>query len=61
MKRQPMRGLDLFQVIGLIVLMGFISRHFGPGTHAPVTSSVIIVVVAGTFGLMWLTSLKARE
>jgi hypothetical protein len=61
MRRHRMRGQDFLQVAGLVFLMGFIYRNFGPGSHAAATSSVITVVVAGTFLLMWLTSLKARE
>jgi len=61
MKRHPIRGLDLIQFTGLIILIGFIYRHFGPGTHPPGTSSVFIVVAAGSFVLMWLTSLKTPE
>jgi hypothetical protein len=51
----------LIQFTGLILLIGFIYRHFGPGTHPPGTSSVFIVVAAGSFVLMWLTSLKTPE
>jgi len=60
MKHRRMRGLDLIQFAGLILIIAFISRYSGPPTHTPVAASVILVVGAGTLLLMWLTSWKAR-
>jgi hypothetical protein len=61
MKRHQVSGLDLFRFAGLIVLIGFIYRHFGPGTHSPVTPSVIGVLAVGILMLMSPTILKMRQ
>jgi len=49
------------QIIGLLILIACIYRHFGPGVHSPVTPSVVAVFAAGLFLWVWPMSLKARH
>lgn len=56
-----MRWLELIQFAGLLAIIGFIYRHSGPETHPSLASSITLQVLAGSFVLMLLTTLQARE
>jgi hypothetical protein len=60
-KHEKIRALDLIQFVGLILLIGFISRYSGPEPHTPAAAWVILTVGSLSLVLMWLTTLKARE
>ena len=51
----------MVQIIGLVILIAAIYRHFGPGTHSPVTPSVVAVFAAGLFLWVWPMTLKAKQ
>jgi hypothetical protein len=53
--------LDLIQFVGLILIIGFISRHSGQPEGTPTAVSVILIVGSATLLLMWLTALRARH
>jgi hypothetical protein len=61
MKRNRIRGLDVVQFAGLVILLGLICWNCGPGTHPSMASSVTFEVVIGGLALMTLTTLRARE
>jgi hypothetical protein len=61
MKHRRMRGLDLIQFTGLIMVIAFISRYSGTANHTPAAAWVILVVGTATLALMWLTAVRARE
>jgi len=51
----------VIQGIGLLVLVGFIYRHFGPEAQGVVTPSAVAVLAAGVFLLLWPIRLSARH
>jgi hypothetical protein len=59
-RRHEAGGMEVVQIIGLLILIGFIYRHFGPGAHSPVTPSVIAIFAAGLFLVVWPMLLKAK-
>jgi len=61
MRRNHISGFDLFQIAGLVILIAFIYHHFGPGSHAHATLSVILVLAVGILTVLWPTVLKARH
>jgi hypothetical protein len=62
LKRQPNgRIIDLIQWAGLILLIGFVYRHFGPDARTPITPAVIGVFGVAVFLLLGPTPLKFKE
>jgi hypothetical protein len=61
LRRRRISALDLIQFAGLILIIGFISRHSGQPEGTPAAVSVILVVGTATLLLMWLTALRARH
>jgi hypothetical protein len=51
----------VIQATGLVALIAFIYRHFGPQAQGPVTASAVAVLVGGVFLLLWPMSLKTRH
>ncbi len=60
-RRHQIGVSGVIQATGLVALIGFIYRHFGPGAQGPVTSSAVAILVAGVFLLFWSMSLRARR
>jgi hypothetical protein len=61
MKRQQNgRTIDFVQWVGLILLICFTYRHFGPEVHTPVTPSVIGIFGAAVFLLLGPIPLKFK-
>jgi len=60
-RRHQAGAMEVVQFIGLVILIGFIYRHFGPGTHSPVTPSVIVIFATGLFLVGWPMLLKAKQ
>jgi uncharacterized membrane protein (DUF485 family) len=61
LKRQPNgRTIDLVQWVGLILLIAFTYRHFGPEAHTPVTPSIIGIFAVAVLLLLGPISVKAR-
>jgi hypothetical protein len=52
---------EVVQFAGLLIIIGVICKHFGPGLHTHITLSAIAFFVAGLFLLIWPMSLKARQ
>ena len=60
-KRNPVgRIIDLVQWMGLLVLIAFTYRHFGPEARTPITPSVIGIFAAGVFVLLGPLPLKFK-
>jgi hypothetical protein len=55
------RIIDIVQWMGLIVLINFVYRHFGPEASTPVTPSVIAIFAVGVFLLLGPISLKFKQ
>jgi hypothetical protein len=60
LKPQTGRIVDLVQWMGLIFIICFISRHFGPGAASPITPSVVGVFGATVFLLLGPLPLKFK-
>jgi hypothetical protein len=60
-RRHQIGASGVIQGAGLVVLIGFIYRHFGPGAPGPVTPAVMAILAAGVFLLLWPMSLKAKH
>jgi len=58
--RHRLTGSDIFQVAGLLFMIGFIYRHFGPQAHPPATLAVITIFAMGTLVLTWPRLIKTR-
>jgi hypothetical protein len=56
-----MGASGVIQAVGLVALIGFIYRHFGPQAQGPVTPSVVAVMATGVILLLWPMSLKTRH
>ena len=62
LKRQPNGHIiDIIQWVGLILLISYTYRHFGPEVRTPITPSVIGVFGAAVFLLLGPISLKFKE
>jgi hypothetical protein len=60
MNRHPASsGLGIVQAMGLILLITFIYRHFGPEAHARVTPAVVLILTGGVFALVAPMALRA--
>jgi hypothetical protein len=55
------RLIDIVQWVGLILLIGFTYRHFGPEVRTPITPSVIGIFGAAVFLLLGPLPLKLKE
>jgi hypothetical protein len=53
--------IDIIQLMGLILLIGFTYQHFGPEACTPITPSVIAIFGAAVFLLLGPISLKYKE
>jgi hypothetical protein len=53
--------IDIIQWVGLVLLIGFTYRHFGPEARTPVTPAVIGVFGAAVFLLLGPIPLKFKE
>jgi hypothetical protein len=60
-RRHQIGVSDVVQFTGLMVLIGFIYRNFGPDAPGPVTPSAVAVLVAGVVLLLWPMRLKSRN
>ena len=60
-RQQNGRIIDIVQWVGLILLIGFIYRHFGPEARTPITPSVIGIFGAAVFLLLGPIPLKFKE
>ena len=62
LKPQPTgRIIDIAQWMGLIFLIAFTYRHFGPQARTPITPAVIGVFGAAVFLLLGPIPLKFKE
>ncbi len=59
--QQTGRIVDMVQWMGLIVLIGFVYRHFGPEARTPITPAVIAIFGAAVFLLLGPLPLKFKE
>ncbi len=59
--QQNGRIIDLIQWVGLILLICFTYRHFGPEARTPITPAVIGVFGAAVFLLLGPIPLKLKE
>ena len=59
--QQTVRIVEFAQWIGLILLIGFVYRHFGPEARQPITPSVIAIFAASVYLLLGPMPLKAKE
>lgn len=59
--KQTGRIVDIIQWMGLIALIGFTYRHFGPETRTPITPAVIGIFGAAVFLLLGPLPLKFKE
>jgi hypothetical protein len=55
------RVIELVQWIGLVFLIGFTYRHFGPTARAPITPSVLATFGAAVFLLLGPIPLKFKQ
>jgi hypothetical protein len=55
------RIIELVQWMGLIVLIGFTYRHFGPEARTPITPSVIAIFAASVYLLLGPIPLKFKQ
>jgi len=55
------RLIDYIQWVGLILLISFTYRHFGPESNTPITPSVIGIFGAAVFLLLGPIPLKFKE
>jgi len=55
------RIIDLVQWMGLIVLIGFVYRHFGPEARTPITPAVIGVFWRGSLSCCWVLSVEIQR
>ena len=55
------RLIDIVQWVGLIILISFTYRHFGPEARTPITPSVIGIFGAAVFLLLGPIPLKFKE
>ena len=53
--------IDIVQWVGLILLIGFTHRHFGPEARTPITPAVIGIFGAAVFLLLGPIPLKFKE
>jgi hypothetical protein len=53
--------IDIIQWVGLILLVGFTYRHFGPEASTPITPTVIGIFGAAVFLLLGPIPLKFKE
>ncbi len=53
--------IDIVQWVGLILLISFTHRHFGPEAHTPITPAVIGIFGAAVFLLLGPIPLRFRE
>ncbi len=53
--------IDIIQWVGLILLIGFTYRHFGPEARTPITPTVIGIFGAAVFLLLGPIPLKFKE
>jgi hypothetical protein len=60
-RQQNGRIIDIVQWVGLLLLIGFIHRHFGPEARTPITPAVIGIFGAAVFLLLGPISLKFKE
>jgi hypothetical protein len=60
-RQQNGRLVDIVQWVGLILLIGFTYRHFGPEVRTPITPSVIGIFGAAVFLLLGPIPLKFKE
>jgi hypothetical protein len=60
-RQQTGRIIDLIQWAGLILLIGFIYRHFGPEARTPITPTVIGIFGVAVFLLLGPIPLKFKE
>jgi hypothetical protein len=60
-RHQNGRIIDIIQWVGLILLIGFTHRHFGPEARTPITPSVIGIFGAAVFLLLGPIPLKFKE
>ena len=62
LKRQQYgKIIDIVQWMGLIFLIGFIYRHFGPDARTPITPAVIGIFGAAVFLLLGPIPSKLKE
>jgi hypothetical protein len=61
MNRQPASGLGIVQAMGLILLITFIYRHFGPEARSPVTPAIILIFSGGVFALIAPIALRTGK
>jgi hypothetical protein len=59
--QQNGRIIDLVQWVGLILLIAFTYRHFGPEVRTPITPAVIGIFGAAVFLLLGPIPLKFKE
>jgi hypothetical protein len=60
-RRHQIEALAVIQVTGLMVLIGFIYRNFGPEAAGPVRPLTVAILVGGMLLLLWPMSLKSRH
>ncbi len=60
-RQQNGRLIDIVQWVGLILLIGFTYRHFGPEARTPITPTAIGIFGAAVFLLLGPIPLKFKE
>ena len=59
--QQTGRIVDIVQWMGLIALIGFTYRHFGPEARTPITPTVIGIFGAAVFLLLGPLPLRFKQ
>jgi hypothetical protein len=59
--QSPGRFVDIIQWGGLISLIAFTYKHFGPGATTPITPTAIAVFAGAVFLLLGPIPLKFKE
>jgi len=59
--QQSVRFIEIIQWTGLILLISFTYRHFGPEAHTPLTPGVLAIFGAAVFLLLGPIPLKFKE
>jgi len=60
-KPQTNRFVDLIQWVGLIALIAFVYRHFGPEVRTPISPAAIGIFGAAVFLLLGPIPLKFKH
>jgi hypothetical protein len=59
--QQNGRFIESLQWMGLVLLIAFTYRHFGPEAQTPITPSVIAIFAVAVFMLIGPIPLKTKE